>query len=247
MRYTEGKVLNSFHYNYTAPVVASLNHYVRTRMNVPWEWLATSVSTLRQAGLRDNFSHLKNEDHFGEKVRLQGLFAGVDGDGDFTKDNNIRCLNTGSQLFTACVGISTKQFIASVICMAKTLLREGTAIIQMDVCPGTLSSFINVIHILSCVFKKVEIVRGIGLYVVGRGYTGISKIYLNRLLNILTYIRDINDECVPAIFEKSTIPSELITKLSIALQSRPISKKSTWFVDMGILEIKEHHMLFVDL
>jgi hypothetical protein len=236
MRFTDGKVLKSFHMNCTPSTLAALNHFVKTKLLTPWEWVAASTTILPPVNMPD-----KLDDPFGEEKQT-GVFYGIDGDGDFTSLNNIRSLAVEVNLFTSSVGSSNVQLVASIVCMAKTLLREGTAIIQItDIKPLNISNIL----ILSSIFKKIELVQLSNLYIVGTGFKGITKTYLTRLIHILGFVRDMTSSYIPGIFPRSEIPSGLVMKLSsIYPRLKPIAKPSTWVTDMNIIDIKPHQKLF---
>jgi len=236
MRFTDGKVLKSFHMNCTPSTLAALNHFVKTKLLTPWEWVATSTTALPPVNMPD-----KLDDPFGNDKQT-GIFYGIDGDGDFTTLNNIRSLTVDVNLFTASIGSSNVQFLASIVCMAKTLLRDGTAIIQItDIKPLNVSTIL----ILSSIFKKIELVQLSNLYIVGTKFKGITKTYLTRLTHILTFVKDITSSYMPGIFPRSEIPSQLIMKLSsIYPRLKPIPKPDTWIADLNIIDIKPHQKLF---
>jgi len=239
MRFTDGKVLKSFHMNCQPSTIAALNHYVRTKLLTPWDWLLTSRTLFPEVVLPE-----KLEDVFGEQKKQTGVFYGIDGDGDFSNLNNIRSLDLDVNLFTASVGSSNIQLVASIVCMANTLLREGIAIIQI-----TDIKHINVslLLILSNIFKKIELVQLCNLYIVGTGFKGIAKTYLTRLTKILAFVREIEPPYIPGVFPRSDIPSELIMKLSIIYGSlQSVDKPEDWVKQMNIIEIKPHHRLFIN-
>lgn len=248
MRVTESKVLKTLHLNSDHSTLAALNHFIRTKFTYPWEWLVTAPAPIAGLDIAK-----KIEDAFDEKITKQtGVFLGIDGDGDFTNMNNIRSLDASVNLFTfdfltlgGQMNHITTQLVGALICMSKTLVREGNAIFNININAVNTSPMVSILFILASSFKHVELIQLHGLYVYCREFTGISKLHTERLQKILPYLRNIDDPYVPSIFPRDQIPSTLIMKLSMIF-SRITSVEWTEesIKKLELAELKPHHRIF---
>jgi len=244
MRVTESKVLKTLHLNSDHATLAALNHFIRTKFTYPWEWLITASTPI--SGL-DVIK--KTDDVFDEKVTKQtGVFLGIDGDGDFTNMNNIRSLDSDVNLFTFDPNPEKNliaQLIGAIVCMSKTLSREGHAIFHIKIDTINASPMVSILFIIACSFKHVELIQLKGLYVYCREFTGISKLHTMRLQKILPYVRDIDDTYVPSIFTRDQIPSTLIMKLSMIFsRMMPVEWTDDTIKKLELAELKPHHKIF---
>lgn len=234
MRITSGKVLKSFHLNCTNSTISALNHYIKTKFAYAWEWIAVPANSLKNIIIPS-----KSDDAFDDSQTLTGVYHGIDMDDDFTNINNIRSLNLEVNLFTIS-NTNTVHLISSIVCMSKILSKDGAAIIQIKFTAENATNLINCILLLTSIFKKVEFIQLHDTYLYCREFKGLSKIYLERLIKILTYVRSIpKTEVLPNIFLKSEIPTALIAKMSLIfsqLTSNPVIPV--------VHELKPYHKIF---
>lgn len=214
---TEDKILNSIHINCEPAVLASLNHYVRTKFKYPWEWLITfDIKRFKEYKINKKVSPKVN-DPFDEIPKQCGLFLGVEGDGDFTNINNIRSLDFTANLFTSCAKTNNNSdILANIICMCYTLQKEGFAIIQLDITKQNCSFMIGIIYLLSCMFQTASIVNLRKLYFVGFNFKGLVKTYLIRLTKLLPYYRHLKG-LTPALFVRNSVPSKILSLIATVL------------------------------
>jgi len=232
MRITSGKVLKSFHLNCTNSTISALNHYIRTKFAYAWEWTAVPANSLKNIIIPS-----KSDDAFDDNQTITGVYHGIDMDDDFTNINNIRSLDFEVNLFTTSQA-SPIQLISSIVCMSKMLSKDGTAILQIQFTADNATIMINCILLLTSIFKKVEFVQLHDTYLYCREFKGLSKIYLERLIKILTYVRGISNT-LPNLFIKSEISTALIAKMSLIfsqLTANPIIPT--------VHELKPYHRIF---
>jgi len=232
MRITSGKVLKSFHLNCTNSTISALNHYIRTKFAYAWEWTAVPYNSLKNIIIPS-----KSDDAFDDNHTITGVYHGIDMDDDFTNINNIRSLNFEVNLFTTSQA-SPINLISSIVCMSKILSKDGTAIIQLQFTAENATIMVNCILLLTSIFKKVEFVQLHDTYLYCREFKGLSKIYLERLIKILTYLRGCSNT-LPNIFIKSEIPIALIAKMSLIF-----SQISANPIIPTVHELKPYHRIF---
>lgn len=231
MRITNGKVLKSFHLNCTNSTISALNHYIRTKFAYAWEWTAVPANN----SLKNIIIPSKSEDAFDDNNTITGIYHGIDMDDDFTNINNIRSLNFEVNLFTTS---QTNHLISAIVCIGKILSKDGTAMIQIKFTPENATIMINCILLLTSIFKKVEFIQLHDTYLYCREFKGLSKIYLERLIKILTYVRSFSNN-IPNLFIKSEIPTALTTKMSLIF-----SQISPNPIIPAVHELKPYHRIF---
>jgi len=219
--------------------ILSINHYLHSHYpKINWNWLA---STYRDIHDNNQTYYLQDSYNIIKQYNNNWTF-GCDGDGDITSANNIldfretvlKKFNTNLANFvTSDVKYVPKnnnfdeeeninkpvhfgQILTGLYC-----LKPGGALLLKELTMFE-SSTISYLYLLACVFKQVHILKPVSsksanseVYVLCKNYTNnLTQSQLNKLLNIMRYIRILNTENgSPAIFKQADIPVSFINNL----------------------------------
>jgi cap2 methyltransferase len=216
----------------------AINHKINTEnSDIEWEWLASSY---RELFNKSENNYLIDQYHLIRKFQDNWIF-GADGDGDITSPDNIvsfsQIIRTKFghkvDLFTSDVKyvpvdvnfdeeerINLPVHLGHLLCALVTLNPGGVMILK----EFTLleASSVCMLYIMAYCFEKLHIVKpetsrpaNSEIYIVGTGYKdNLTEQELQKLLNIMEYIRFMNTDCgSPAIFTKDSIPTKFIDEI----------------------------------
>ena len=208
------------------------NHFITTHYgNVNWKWYANSYRDLyseKSIYLQDTY-HLM-------KIFPENWLYGADCDGDITSPANIRSfLNTKVNIVTSDVkyvpekenydeeeNINIPVHLGHTISSLKLLKKGGVAILKhLTLCE---SASVSILYLLSCCFKYLYLFKpetsksaNSEIYVLGLCYYGTSEEQIDKLLEIMEFIRPLNDDKPkPCLFKRSCIPESFIKKIILA-------------------------------
>jgi hypothetical protein len=230
------KAYRSFHVE-TPESIYAIHHLVKTHYpGAFWDWNAITERVMTKSPyiISDLSKHLYN------RYPNKWVF-GAEGDGNTQSVDNIRSISNiidNVQLFIASLKIG------NIICMARILSKDGIAVFSTDQIDTTFKACL--IYVLACNFSKISIARpnsnSDNFYYICEGFRGISDSHVERLENILRYVRGV--EIPPAIFPKNKISTGFIMRFSCALSKATMRQKKKdidWWIDTTEIQpIREH-------
>ena len=218
----------------------AINHYLKINYpKIEWNWLANSYRSLYLDGFKKS-NYLDDQYGLIKQYKRKWMF-GSDGDGDITSPSNIisfkqetlKYFKGNVHFVTSDVKYVPTQInydeeenynisahLGQLLCALTILSPGGTMILKKFTFYE--SSSISLLFIMSTCFDKLLVVKpetskpaNSEVYLVGLGYkANLSELQINHLLNILNYIRNLNNEYgPPAIFKKNDIPISFVKKI----------------------------------
>lgn len=235
--------------------ILATNHFIKNHYpQIHWEWLANSYRMLEgnndEPYVGDTYGLMQNYP--------KSWVYGADGDGDITSVANVRSLqNTLSEqmegkkvhLFTADAKFQPDDMdyneeenynipvqLGQIIFMASVLAKGGVTFLKMFTVLEPMT--VSMLYILSSCFDKLMITKPITskpvnseIYVVGIGFKGLNSKYLDRLCNIMMFVRDRqNGKRKPSIFPKDQFDPDFIKQL-VAIEKELIEDQID-YIDM---------------
>ena len=211
--------------------VLAINHYICTNHPARWQWHANSYKNLY--GSKDSYF----DDKYGliEAYPKKWLF-GADGDGDITSSDNIKsfayALGGSVDLVTSDVkyvpaeidfdeeeNINIPVHLGHFLASIETLARGGIMILKEFTFFEAQS--ISLLWLMNCCFDELWVVKPVTsrpanseVYIVGVGFNGLRVAQVERLHNLLKYIRFLNKASgSPALFMREDVPDEFVQKI----------------------------------
>ena len=215
----------------------AINHYVHTQTKIKWNWLASSYKNVYTREKTEPGLYL--DDCYGLiRNYPDNWIFGADNDGDITSVNNIKSFkrniynmpNHNINFLTSDVKYVPKnndyleeENINIPVQFGHTLaslhLLEKSGACMLKEFSIFESTSVSLLYLLANCFEKLYIIKPVTsrmnnseMYVCGINYTKITDIKMERLFEIMDYIRYKNQN-FPAIFMKSDIPNIFYEKI----------------------------------